>query len=75
MNEFDFDIPRYCTGILANGALNIAHASYAMPVAALLQFAPESNVLFGTPTSGLSPALIRAIERGIAERLFPRFKV
>jgi 6-methylsalicylate decarboxylase len=140
MNEFDFDITRACTSILANGVLHkypevriiiphsggtmpvlagrikdrypsdakhaeyipngvwaelkkfyfdIAHASYAMPLAALLKFAPESNILFGTdfspepiestvnelPTSGLSPALMRAIERGNAERLFPRFKV
>jgi predicted TIM-barrel fold metal-dependent hydrolase len=140
MNEFDFDITRACTSILANGVLHkypdvriiiphsggtmpvlagrikdrypadakhaeyipngvwaelkkfyfdIAHASYAMPLAALLKFAPESNILFGTdfspepiestvnelPASGLSPALMRAIERGNAERLFPRFKV
>ena len=140
MNEFDFDITRACTSILANGVLHkypdvrviiphsggtmpvlagrikdrypsdakhaeyipngvwaelkkfyfdIAHASYAMPLAALLKFAQESNILFGTdfspepvestvnelPTSGLSPALMRAIERGNAERLFPRFKV
>jgi predicted TIM-barrel fold metal-dependent hydrolase len=140
MNEFDFDITRACTSILANGVLHkypevriiiphsggtmpvlagrikdrypsdakhaeyipngvwaelkkfyfdIAHASYAMPLAALLKFAPESNILFGTdfspepiestvnelPTSGLAPALMRAIERGNAERLFPRFKV
>jgi len=139
MNEFDFDITRACTSILANGVLHkypdvriiiphsggtmpvlagrikdrypsdakhteyipngvwaelkkfyfdIAHASYAMPLAALLKFAPESNILFGTdfspepiestvnelPTSGLSPSLMRAIERGNAERLFPRFK-
>jgi predicted TIM-barrel fold metal-dependent hydrolase len=140
MNEFDFDITRACTSILANGVLHkypdlriivphsggtmpvlagrikdrypldpkhteyipngvwaelkkfyfdIAHASYAMPLAALLKFAPESNILFGTdfspepiestvnelPKSGLSPSLMRAIERGNAERLFPRFKV
>jgi len=68
---------------------DIAHASYPMPLAALLKFAPESHILFGTdfspepiestvnelPTSGLSPALMRAIERGNAERLFPRFKM
>ena len=140
MNEFDFDITRACTSILANGVLHrypdlrviiphsggtmpvlagrikdryptdakhvqyipngvwaelkkfyfdIAHASYPMPLAALLKFAPESHILFGTdfspepiestvnelPTSGLSAALIRALERGNAERLFPRFKV
>ena len=67
---------------------DIAHASYPMPLAALLKFAPTSHILFGTdfspepiestvdqlPTSGLSPALMRAIERENAEKLFPRFK-
>jgi len=140
MNEFDFDITRACTSILANGVLHkypnikiiiphsggtmpvlagrikdrypadakhaeyipngvwpelkkfyfdIAHASYAMPLAALLKFAPPDQILFGTdfspepiestvnelPKSGLSPQLMKAIERGNAERLFPRFKV
>jgi len=140
MNEFDFDITRACTSILANGVLHkypnikiiiphsggtmpvlagrikdrypadakhaeyipngvwpelkkfyfdIAHASYAMPLAALLRFAPPDQILFGTdfspepiestvnelPKSGLSPQLMKAIERGNAERLFPRFKV
>src|SRR6266849_2987932 len=139
MNEFDFDITRACTSILANGVLHkypnvriiiphsggtmpvlagrikdrypgdakhaeyipngvwaelkkfyfdIAHASYAMPLAALLKFAPPDQILFGTdfspepiestvnelPKSGLSPQLMRAIERGNAEKLFPRFK-
>jgi predicted TIM-barrel fold metal-dependent hydrolase len=139
MNEFDFDITRACTSLLAGGVLHkypnirfiiphsggtmpvlagrikdrypndskhaeyipngvyaelkkfyfdIAHASYPMPLAALLKFAPATNILFGTdfspepiestvnelPTSGLSPALMRAIERENAERLFPRFK-
>jgi len=68
---------------------DIAHASYAMPLAALLRFAPPDQILFGTdfspepiestvnelPKSGLSPQLMKAIERGNAERLFPRFKV
>ena len=67
---------------------DIAHASYPMPLAALLKFAPTSHILFGTdfspepiestvdqlPTSGLSSALMRAIERENAEKLFPRFK-
>ena len=67
---------------------DIAHASYPMPLAALLKFAPTSHILFGTdfspepiestvdqlPASGLSPALMRAIERENAEKLFPRFK-
>ena len=68
---------------------DIAHASFPMPLAALLKFAPANHILFGTdfspepiestvnelPASGLSPALMRAIERENAERLFPRFKV
>jgi 6-methylsalicylate decarboxylase len=140
MNEFDFDITRACTSLLAGGVLHkyadirfiiphsggtmpvlagrikdrfpsdpkhaeyvpngvypelqkfyfdIAHASFPMPLAALLKFAPTSHILFGTdfspepiestvnelPASGLSPALMRAIERENAEKLFPRFKV
>jgi predicted TIM-barrel fold metal-dependent hydrolase len=68
---------------------DIAHASFPMPLAALLKFAPTTRILFGTdfspepieytvnelPKSGLSAALMRAIERENAERLFPRFKV
>ena len=60
-----------------------------MPLAALLKFAPPDQILFGTdfspepiestvnelPKSGLSPQLMKAIERGNAERLFPRFKI
>lgn len=67
---------------------DIAHASFPMPLAALLKFAPQNHILFGTdfspepiestvnelPQSGLSPALMRAIERENAEKLFPRFK-
>ncbi len=139
MNEFDFDITRAATSLLAGGVLHkypnvrfiiphsggtmpvlagrikdrypndpkhaeyipngvyaelkkfyfdIAHASFPMPLAALLKFAPPNQILFGTdfspepiestvnelPGSGLSPALMRAIERENAERLFPRFK-
>jgi 6-methylsalicylate decarboxylase len=139
MNEFDFDITRAATSLLAGGVLHryaeirfiiphsggtmpvlagrikdrypndpkhaeyipngvyaelqkfyfdIAHASFPMPLAALLKFAPTTHLLFGTdyspepiestvdplPTSGLSPALMRAIERENAEKLFPRFK-
>jgi predicted TIM-barrel fold metal-dependent hydrolase len=140
MNEFDFDITRGCTSIMAGGVLHnypdiriiiphsggtmpvlagrikdrypsdpkhkeyvpngvyaelqkfyfdIAHASYAMPMAALLKFASPDHILFGTdfspepiestvdqlPTSGLAPKLMAAIDRGNAEKLFPRFKV
>ncbi len=62
---------------------------FPMPLAALLKFAPEDHILFGTdfspepiestvnelPTSRLPPKLMAAIERGNTEKLFPRFKV
>ena len=65
-----------------------AHAAYAAPIAALMAFVPPSQILFGTdypaedPASTiaelkrrkLSPDVIRAMYRGNAERLFPRFK-
>jgi 6-methylsalicylate decarboxylase len=140
MNEFDFDITRGCTSILANGVLHkypnikiiiphsggtmpmiagrikdryqhdpthesyipngvipelqkfyidIAHASYAYPMAAMLKFAIPDHILFGTdypfepiestvdqiPTLGLSTKMWKAIDRENAEKLFPRFKV
>ena len=68
---------------------DVAHATFPWPMAALRAFMPESQILFGTdyspepiestvnelPSSGIPPALMRAIERGNAEKLFPRFKV
>jgi 6-methylsalicylate decarboxylase len=65
-----------------------AHAAYPMPMGALMKFAPTSQLLFGTdypaepmestldnlPGNGLSPAVLQALERGNAERLFPRLK-
>jgi predicted TIM-barrel fold metal-dependent hydrolase len=65
-----------------------AHASYPMPMAALMKFVGPSQLLFGTdfpaepmettignlPSDGLSPEVLRAMERGNAERLFPRLK-
>ncbi len=140
MNEFDFDITRACTSILANGVLHrypnlkiiiphsggtmpmiagrikdryphdarrdeyipngvvaelqkfyidIAHASFPYPMAAMLKFAQPNRILFGTdfspepiestvnelPKLGLSAQVMRAIERENAEKLFPRFKV
>jgi len=139
MNEFDFDITRGCTSILANGVLHkypnvkiiiphsggtmpmiagrikdryphdpihdqyipngviaelqkfyldIAHASYPYPMAAMMKFARPDHILFGTdypyepiestvnelPNLGLSAATMRAIERENAERLWPRLK-
>jgi hypothetical protein len=68
---------------------DVAHASFPMPLAALLKFASEDHILFGTnfspepvestvnelATLGLPPKLMAAIERGNTEKLFPRFKV
>jgi predicted TIM-barrel fold metal-dependent hydrolase len=65
-----------------------AHASYAMPMAALRAFAPASQLLFGTdypiePTEStvynLPPLKLpgdvqHALDRGNAERLWPKFK-
>jgi 6-methylsalicylate decarboxylase len=65
-----------------------AHATYPMPMAALTNFVPTSQLLFGTdypaepmestldqlPNDGFSPEVLRALDRGNAERLFPRLK-
>jgi 6-methylsalicylate decarboxylase len=69
--------------------VDIAHASFPAPMAALLKFANPDHIMFGTdyPAEpiettvdqlaglGLSPELAKAIDRGNAERLFPRFKL
>lgn len=66
-----------------------AHATFPMPLAALTKLVGPTQLLFGTdfsaeaiettvnqlPTSGLSQETLQAMERGNAERLFPRFKV
>lgn len=65
-----------------------AHAAYPAAIAALTAFAPPSQYMFGTdwpaepmestlgelPKSKLSPEAMQALNRGNAERLFPRFK-
>jgi predicted TIM-barrel fold metal-dependent hydrolase len=65
-----------------------AHAAYPAAIAALTAFAPPTQYLFGTdwpaepmestldelPKSKLSPKVMYALNRGNAERLFPRFK-
>jgi len=65
-----------------------AHAAYPAAIAALTAFAPPSQYLFGTdwpaepmestldelPKSKLSLATMQALNRGNAEKLFPRFK-
>lgn len=69
--------------------IDISHAAFPYPMAALLKFAHPDRILFGTdfsaepiestvnelPQSGLSAKLTKAIERENAEKLFPRFKV
>ncbi len=69
--------------------IDIAHASYPYPLAAMLKLALPDHILFGTdypfaaiektadelPASGLSAKQMRAIEREKAEKLFPRFKL
>jgi len=65
-----------------------AHAAYAAPMAALMAFVPPTQLLFGSDYSAedpkstldelkrrnLPPDVLRALFRGNAERLFPRFK-
>jgi predicted TIM-barrel fold metal-dependent hydrolase len=66
-----------------------AHATFPEPLAALTTLVGPTQILFGTdfsaeriettvnelPTSGLSQDTLQVIERGNAERLFPRLKV
>ena len=68
--------------------IDIAHASFPYPMAAMLKFALPDHILFGTdypfepiestvdqlPNLGLSAKVMRAIERENAEKLLPRFK-
>jgi predicted TIM-barrel fold metal-dependent hydrolase len=65
-----------------------AHATYAMPMAALRAFAPSTQFLFGTdfpieptestvynlPLVKLPSDVQHALDRGNAERLWPKFK-
>jgi predicted TIM-barrel fold metal-dependent hydrolase len=65
-----------------------AHAAYAMPIAAVTKLVPPSQLLFGTdypaepmestldnlPNNGLSRDVLHAMDRGNAERLFPRLR-
>ena len=66
----------------------IGHASFPWIIAGLMKFAPVTQFLFGTdfpvepyesttrniPDLGLSPDVLYALDRGNAERLFPRFR-
>jgi predicted TIM-barrel fold metal-dependent hydrolase len=64
-----------------------AHATFPWALAALMKFTSTSNIMFGTdypqepiesttkhlPENGFSAELLHAINRGNAERVFPRF--
>jgi predicted TIM-barrel fold metal-dependent hydrolase len=66
--------------------LEIGHASFPWVVKAALEFSGPSRLLFGTdypvephevttrhiPALGLPPDVLYALDRGNAERLFPR---
>jgi 6-methylsalicylate decarboxylase len=67
---------------------DVAHAGYDIPISAITKIVPASHLMFGSDypifnpsvtinplnLDGLTPADIQAINRGNAERLFPRFK-
>ncbi len=66
----------------------IGHASFPWVVAAALEFAGPTQLLFGTdfpvepyetttreiPSLGLSADVLHALDRGNAERIFPRYR-
>ena len=68
--------------------LEIGHASFPWVIAGALEFAGPSRLLFGTdfpvepyetttreiPALGLSPDVLYALDRGNAERVFPRYR-
>ena len=68
--------------------VDIAHASYAYPMAAMMKLAHPDHIMFGTdypfepmestvneiPGLGISKEQWKAIDRGNAEKLLPRFK-
>lgn len=82
-------VPNGVVAELQKFYIDVAHATFPYPMAALLKFAYPDRLLFGTdfpaeaidstveelPQLGLSVPLTKAIERGNAEKLFPRFKV
>ena len=74
--------------LLKNMYYEVAHATFPWAMAALMKFTTTSHILFGTdypqepiesttkpiPELGFSAEIWRAIDRGNAELLFPRFK-
>jgi len=87
--EYTSRIPNGVLYELQRLNFEVAHATYPMPLAALTKFVPPSQILFGTDfpaepmattvdellRSGLSREALHAIDRGTAERFFPRLKV
>jgi predicted TIM-barrel fold metal-dependent hydrolase len=81
-------IPNGVIAELQKFYIDIAHASFPYPMAAMLKFALPDHILFGTdypyepvestvdeiPNLGLSAKVVRVIERENAEKLLPRFK-
>jgi len=88
-NHRDEFIPNGVIAELQKFYIDIAHASFPYPMAALMKFALPDRIMFGTdfspepmestvneiPKLGLSAKTWKAIDRENAERLFPRFKV
>src|SRR5579863_2285556 len=87
--KHDEYIPNGVIAELQKFYIDIAHASFPYPMAAMLKFALPDHIMFGTdfspepmestvnelPHLGLSVQVTKAIERENAEKLFPRFKV
>lgn len=86
--KHDEYIPNGVIAELQKFYIDIAHATFPYPMAALMKFALPDHILFGTdypfesiestldelPNLGLSAEVMAAIERGNVERLFPRVK-
>jgi predicted TIM-barrel fold metal-dependent hydrolase len=87
--KHDEYIPNGVIAELQKFYIDIAHASFPYPMAAMTKFALPDHILFGTdypfepiestvnelPGLGLSANVMRAIERENVEKLLPRFKV
>jgi predicted TIM-barrel fold metal-dependent hydrolase len=88
-NKRDEYIPNGVIAELQKFYIDIAHASFPYPMAALMKFALPDHIMFGTdfspepmestvneiPKLGIPAKTWEAIDRKNAERLFPRFKV
>jgi 6-methylsalicylate decarboxylase len=87
--KHDEYIPNGVIAELQKFYIDIAHASFPYPMAAMMKFALPDHILFGTdypfepiestvnelPGLGISAKVMQAIERENAEKLLPRFKV